>query len=291
VCLNPECYQKTWHELIDLELEEAAGEHGGSREVTKIAFCENIPRHLYEKATEVEFAGKKYEVLNPHAYILGDEKTDRKKNTYWRVSYIQGGIRVERCGYESREAHKKNEAKRMEQNLVTAYSNELLESLGTQLEERPETIAQNIKTAGMDNYDVRNLIQERIWHRAREEHLSGKESRNYAALYFRHLAPEGWEKFLEKYTGFTELESVPVNAEAQGLFHFLINLAEFYECRPPALEELAKTDKRYRKELFWEYAGVDEERYRAWYLEEGRKIVEHLKNGGTAKELEEEEEV
>jgi hypothetical protein len=55
------------------------------------------------------------------------------------------------------------------------------------------------------------------------------------------------------------------------------------------LEDLAGTDQRFRQELFWEYAGMDEESYRAMVLEEARKVMEQVKNGDTATALEEEE--
>jgi hypothetical protein len=58
--------------------------------------------------------------------------------------------------------------------------------------------------------------------------------------------------------------------------------------RPPKLGDLAGTDQ-YRQELFWEYAGMDDESYRAMYLEEARKVVEQVKNGGTVTMPEEEQ--
>jgi ParB/RepB/Spo0J family partition protein len=144
VCLNPECYKERWHELIELALEEAAGEHRGSGEVTKIAFDSSIPAYVHENVRgEMDFCGKKYEVLKPQGYILSAEETNRKKNTYWRVLCCRENIEVKRCGYETREAHKKSEAKRMEQNLVTEYGEELLKAVGRELGERPENIARN----------------------------------------------------------------------------------------------------------------------------------------------------
>jgi ParB/RepB/Spo0J family partition protein len=289
VCLNPDCYKEQWHRLLRWALRETERGDPGGREIRRIAFDMSIPKHLYEHTGEVEFDGKRYEVLNPQRYILDSGETKRKKNVYWRVARDRGSIRVTRCGYETREAQKKSAAKQTARQLAAGYGKELLGALGAEWQEAPEAIAGDLKSRGMNQYDFRACMEKRIRRRVEERNLAHPGSRNYAGMYLRH-AWGASEEGLEKYTGFKSFEDIPLEGKVQGLFHFLISLVRSFEFRPPTFDSLAAADPAYRETLFWEYAGMDEAGYRALYLEEARKVVEHLRQGGTAKALEEEAE-
>jgi ParB/RepB/Spo0J family partition protein len=287
VCLNPDCYKEVWRRLIKAALRETREGHPGGGEITRISFGVNIPKQIYGQESVVEFDGQRYEVLNPHRYILCTEETNRKKNVYWNISHRNGIIAVTRCGYETREAHKKSETQRMTRNLVEEYGKELLTTLGAEGQTKPEAIAGMLKARGIDRYDLSACIRDRIRRRVRERNLSQKENRNYAAMFLRASGTS--EEGLEQYTGFKSFEDIPVESEAQVFFHFLISRLEPYNFVPPNLGDLADAGQVYREKLFWKYAGMDEERYRALYLEEGRKVVEHLARGGTAETLKDED--
>jgi ParB/RepB/Spo0J family partition protein len=288
VCLNPACYKRKWDGLIAGALREA--EEGGQdrKEAGKIGFDESIPPYLYEKDGEFAGDGTRYEVLRKKRYLLCREETKRKTNVYWRVSYREGRIQVKRCGYEKREAHEKAEARENAKGAVKAYGEAVLRAAGERLGETPEALAGALRERKINQYEVKRAIEKRMWRRVAEGNLARQETRNYAGMYLSHVAEDDEEKDLEKYSGFKTFEQVNVEWRAQRLFHFLVSREVRYNLRVPTVEDLADPGKKYREELFWKYAGMEEETYRTLYLEEGRKVVEHLKNGGSIKALKKE---
>ena len=267
------------------EAEEGGAEGKGAG---KIAFDESIPRHLYEKAEEFEGDGIRYEVLRGKAYVLHREETKGKTNVYWRVSYREGRIRVNRSRYEKREASEKKAAREEAKAAVKRYGEAVLRAAGEGLGETPEALGAALRKRKIVGYELERVIKSRMRRLAEAGNRSREEERNYAEMYLWYAAGKDGEKDLEKYSGFKDFGQVAVERKAQELFHFLISRIPLYELEVPTDEDLADPRKNYREGLFWTYAGMEEETYRALYLEEGRKVVERLKNGETVKDLEKE---
>jgi ParB/RepB/Spo0J family partition protein len=284
VCLSPECYRDVWSRNITLALRERFAGQPDDRKITKIFFDSSVPPCLYGGMVEID--DNQYEVLTEKRYVLDREETNRKKNVYWRISRRKGALQVERCGYETRETQKEREDKRAVLSLLEGYGKELLGVLGAERQEKPEEIAKHLKSRGIDNFDFKNLIWRRIRRTVAERNSVNKGNRNYAAMYLWHCLKDK-EAELEKYTGFKSFTDIRLEAAGQGLFRFLLEAFPYYELVPPLLEDLGDKKQEYRKKLFWEYAGMDEENYREMCLEAGRMIVAHLLEGGTVEALEE----
>jgi ParB/RepB/Spo0J family partition protein len=284
VCLNPVCYGEAWDRAIGSAIREAAEEQG---DAGKIAFDGSIPRHLYRGAAVTEFEGKPYEILTEKAYVLYSEKTNRKKGTYWRIWLPFGGTRIEvrRCAYEKRAAVQEREDKKRTESLVKGYGKETLSALGARMGEAPEALARELKKRNTYAYEVQSAIAKRVHRRVGELNLR-REDRNYAAMYVRYrMKDEEDLKALKTHTGFKDVGDIGLEDAGQRLFHFLIRLIPLHRLAIPTLEDLADPEKEYRDTLFWEYAGMDEEAYRRVYLEEAGRVVAHLKNGGSAGDL------
>jgi ParB/RepB/Spo0J family partition protein len=315
VCLDGECYGRTWKALIEKALAEQADAATLPTD-NKIWFSGDILPLLYGKASHVALDvgrsnthGDKgitsFEVVRNRNYDFTNRaEPTRKKNCCWRIGESPDGIFVQRVGYKQKQSREQpeggssssasagKEAKGGNKQFER-FGKEVLTAIAAERGTTKEALAKQLEVP-YDNpwrfkNDIQNLVEARVIARRIEAERSEKEPpRDYFSMCMRAMDEEFFcnnGSFLEKnfskeqqqwlfaLTGKKNVREI-VTDEMQMPFHFLLLSVGFD--RIPDLEDLkdikvhSHTDSG---DLFWDYAGMSEEEYRALYLEVAREVT------------------
>jgi len=302
VCLDPDCYRLKWYEMIASRLEEQKiqMQEAGLQTDEKIVFFGGIPEMMYKKAsfvniTDISKQNIKYEILRNKDYDFTEEST-RKKDTCWAISeHYEIGVDVRRVGYKARPPREKYKAEKGGYSItskdIKEYGKEAIEAIADERGITPVELVNKINDKGKYHYefqnDIADLISERIVSKRIEQEKKGIEPpRDYLSMFLHAADDEGYSNhsFFEK--DFNEEQkkwyrdligdknickiSVGLNDEAQELFHFLL-LSIGFTRDVPNLDELK--DINNEKSVFWEYAAITKDAYRAMYMEAAKEVA------------------
>ena len=302
VCLDGECYREKWREAVNTALEEKVAEHGPGRTDKKIFFANGIPKLLYGKDAHVNFSNDEglnveYEVLKEKECEFSGE-TNRKKGACWMIKdgYSRtGALLVQRVGYkpkEKREAGAEKAKNDPDKQEVKRYGEEALEAAAAERGTTPVELARELKDKRVEGYEFTNeisgIVYERVVSRRIAAEKSGAEPpRDYFSMFLR-LADEnlyGSGAFIEEQfdagqrqrygdlVGAKSLKQMALGFDdkTQMLFHFLL-LSFGFENDVPDLDDL-KDAKGLSENIFWEYAGMGADEYRALYIEAAKEAA------------------
>jgi ParB/RepB/Spo0J family partition protein len=310
VCLDGDCYRAKWQKAINLALEEKIAEYGPHKTDKKIYFKSQfnggIPEQLYKRKTHAIFSNDEglhveYEILKEKDWEFTGE-TGRKNGACWEIGEMYGEdrIRIRRIGYKEK---KKEERASPQSGAGSGQDKDEIKRYGPALKavamERgtsAEEMAKELQGKRVEGYDFTNkteeLVYERVVARRIEAEKTGAEPpRDYMSMFMRLVNEELYSgnSFIEEnfndrqkqwysdLVGKKTLKkfSLGLPEEAQMLFHFMM-LCIGFENDVPGLNDLKGIEKS--PSLFWEYAGMDADEYRALYTQAAKEVV--------AKELE-----
>jgi len=307
VCLDPDCYRIKWYEMLAARLEEQKIQfvEAGLQTDEKIVFFGGIPEMLYKKASFVNIIDNKkqnikYEILRSKDYDFTEE-TNRKKNTCWEVCIGNKdndyGIIVKRVGYKVRPPREKYKPEKGGYSYsstskdIKEYGLEVIESIASDRGITPMELVDKIHDK-IFHYEFKNdiadLIREKIITKRIEDEKEGIElPRDYLSMFLRAADDEvGSCTFIEK--DFSQEQkkwyhdllgdknikkiSIGLNDEAQKLFHIFLLSIGIGDA--PDLDDLK--DINNEKNLFWEYAAITKDEYRAMYLEASNEVTDKV---------------
>jgi ParB/RepB/Spo0J family partition protein len=310
VCLDGECYRRTWKALIEAALAEKINASGMATDA-KVWFSGGVPKLLYGKATHVELsvpgedAPVRFEALRESGWEFTHRETTKKTGACFRIrtesiyDQEQKGfhdrLEVARVGYKQRPPRKQQEQQGAKggkpQDQAEEYGRETMEALAAERGTTPAKLAKALGGKFNSPYQYKNKIESLVYGRAvvrRIEADKGKKApaRDYLSLFLRVLDDEcHWSSsgcFLEKgfsreqqqwllaITGSKSLKDLAMTKGAQQLFHFLL-LTVGMEGTVPGMDELKGIEKS--GNLFWDYAGMSEGEYGDLYMEAAREVT------------------
>ena len=308
VCLDAECYRKKWLEMLEVKLgeQEIQFKEAEVQTDSKIYFTGGVLELLYKKAAYVNIKDNyglqiKYEVLRDKDYIFSGE-TGRKKDACWSVNVdYNGAINVRRFGYKAKPP-KEEKAKSesggtsgkssvgvVKKEDIKNYGTEAIEAVAADRGMAPTELVKQLKEKKIFAYEFQNDIDDDIKERviARKIEAAKKRSHpagDYLSVFLRLLNEHVygcdfiethfnvWQKqWLEDLIGCSLSKlSERLSDEVQQLFHFLILSIGFDDVEVP-LPEISKEDKE--QNIFWHYAAMSEEEYRAMYIEAAKEVA------------------
>jgi ParB/RepB/Spo0J family partition protein len=289
VCMDADCYRRKWKAIIEKALADCCDP--GLPTDAKIIFRGAIPELLYKRATHVEFfvADKdtRFEVIRDNDYeITGGTK--KKTGACWLVhTAYDGETTAERVGYKLRPPAEKQEKGKgsAAAGLVERYGRETLEAVAAERGDTAESLARKLEEKG-NSYRFNDMIGERVLGRAIARRVEAEASgelppRDYFSMFLRYLDGQaylndwkdlsgGRKKWLRDLTGKESLAGLAraLSDHAQRHFHFLLLACGALKDDIPNLGGIEDIEKS--ASLFWEYAGMEKEEYRALWLEEAK---------------------
>jgi len=305
VCLNADCYRVKWYEMITSKLSEQKlqFEEAGVNTDNKIFFNSGVPALLYKKAAYVNIGqDQKYEILRTKDYEFTEE-TNRKKDTCWEiVSTSDGQIIIHRIGYKlkpPREKEGKINTSIEKYNFnalnggadIKKYGREAIEAVAKERGETPAELTKNLYDKKIYHFnftsDIDEIVSKKIIHKRIELEKKGIEPpRDYLSMFLLLAEKEGYFHSTFKEKDFNDEQkqwykdllgnksivkiSDGLNEEAQKLFHFLILCIGFI-AGLPALENIKNINND--DNIFWKYAAITKDEYRAMYLEAAREVA------------------
>jgi len=306
VCLDGECYRAQWHTAINQAIAEKFPEYGSKTDY-KILFYSNIssgiPEQLYKNATHIEFdlvEGEKtrFEIIKKKDWVITGETT-RKKNACYEIgeNYSMDGITlsVKRVGYEEKVKEERpakgTDGKTVSKKDIDEYGREALEAAAANRGITAADLVEKLKTKYRNSYNFKNDIGELVYNktitrRIELEKAGVEPQRDYLSMFLRAADEEGYsyQTFIEKnfsnerkkmYSDLVGEKNISqisagLTSETQQLFHFLF-LSIGVEREVPNLDELKDIEKK--ENVYWEYAGIDKDEYKALYLEAAKEVV------------------
>jgi len=301
VCLDGDCYRTKWYLAIDLALTKKIAKHGKVLTDQKLFFRNGVPAEIYKKATHANFHSVKYEVLKEKDFEFKGE-TDREKDACWEISEWDDKefIRVRRIAYkervkEERPSSKGKTERGTDEGLVKSYGEDAIKAVAAERGTPAVELARELQKK-TNSYDFTEEIGEHVYKlvvaKRIEAETSEKEPcRDYFSIFLRRVEDDLYiengsfieknfsddqKQWLEGILGVKSLKEYflglpdAVNCEIQRLFHFLIVSASF-GISVPELDELNGIEKK--ENLFWEYAGMSKDEYRALYIEAAKDVV------------------
>jgi ParB/RepB/Spo0J family partition protein len=279
VCLDSVCYGRKWHDLIAGAMEGAVAGTGNGTD--KVYFGYGVPDFLYRKADAVEFSGERYTVLSGGDFRFTGE-TKRKNNACWEIRAGNQGIVISRVGYE-----KKNRDAGKKADPLEKYGGEMLKDAAADMGVDPEAVTEKIDKKYTHGSGFESAVKEKMFDRIVEMRLGGKELRNYAEIYFIYRFTDDGIPFgddddadlFKKITGKRWITDMTLPAGTQTLFHFfLLEVLDSWQVTTP--EEIEKGE--HETDIFFAYAGLDEEAYLKEYRAAMREAIEELDGTTTA---------
>jgi len=306
ICLDAECYRVKWYDMITSKLKEEKLqlEEAGVHTDNKIFFDEGVPALLYKKAAYVNIGHEeKYEIIRTKDYNFMGE-TNRKKDTCWEIgSNYEGLIHIKRVGYKEKPPREKKEKtdtginKDYSSNAINGgagikkYGREAIETAAKECGLTPAELTKNLYDKKIFHFtftsDVKELVLKRIISKKIENEKNGSEPpRDYLSIFLLLAEQEGYFHCTFKEKNFNDEQklwykdligdknickiSAGLNDEAQKLFHFLI-LSIGFIGDLPNLENIK--DVNNDNSIFWNYAAMTKDEYRAMYLEAAKEVA------------------
>ena len=298
VCLDADCYRSKWYEMINKKLNEQIIQmnEAGVKTDNKIYFG-GVPELLYKNSTHARFTDNgesvQYEVMRPKGYDFTGE-TSRKKETCWRISSdYKGEITVCRIGYKAlaprikESKFEKTEGKIHYVGEASEVMKEVAADRGVAAKELARSLSDKKIQFNHFKNEIDDLVFGRIVGRRMEMEISGEEPvRDYLSM-FLHIVEEisyddvrliekrfdlVQKQWLSKLFGKKTLSKIVagLDEEAQKLFHFL-TLSMGLSDQVPSLEELEDIEES--ENVFWVYAGMSKEEYKALYVEAAKEVT------------------
>jgi ParB/RepB/Spo0J family partition protein len=311
-CLDSDCYRSKWRDMVSaaLETQVLQMDEAGLKTDDKIFFRGGVPEELYKKASRVKFnVGKnetEFEILRDRDYDrTGD--TQRKKDACWLVhTDYTDGIDVRRVGYKARPPEKKtddnrnsvNAGKKNDNDRIKEFGREAVEAVAAERQIPARELVKNLEDKNINSYNFKNRISELVAERViaknvqalPTEELDGS-SRDYLKIFLHRLDYEGYGDYSFSIKGFTKEQkewlrtlfgneninqiSAGLSQDAQNVLHFLLLSMGFNGV--PDLDEAEKIAKEKNPDnLFWEYAAMSIEEYRALYLDAAKEAAAEM---------------
>jgi ParB/RepB/Spo0J family partition protein len=302
VCLDADCYRVKWQGMVSAALKTAIVQmnEGGVNTDNKIFFKGGVPEEIYKKASSVRFkiekADVEFEVLREKDYDCTGE-TSRKKDACWQIyTNYSGKIDVRRVGYKAKPPKEKpiyGETKSEVGQEIERYGREALEAV---VEDRQmpsaQVLVQSLKSAKVDSWDFNDKIKKLVIGRViakRIEKESGEEPpRNYLSMLMKKMDEDCFgdksfdekefddqqKKWLRDMFGNQNIKQISagLSDETQWMFHFLLLSMGFDDV--PDLETAKKIAAgKNTDNIFWNYAAMDYEEYKALYLEAAKEAT------------------
>jgi len=313
VCLDGDCYRAKWYEAINLALDEKIQEYGPDRTDKKIIFRNGFPAQLYKKATHANFSNVKYDVLKDKDFEFTGETDRKKdacweiriKSKYSPDDKEEENeievISVRRVGYKERPKVERPSSRGetesgTDEKQVERYGKEAIKAVAA---ERGTTAVELIKELNKktNSYNFKDEINELVYERIIARRIKADTSeveplRDYFSMFLQHVdyetdgcSIEGGlieknfndrqKRWLNDILGKKSLKEYRINlpddvhCEVLRLFHFLLLCFGFDNILE--LDELKDIEKK--KNIFWEYAGIDKDEYRALYIEAAKEVA------------------
>ena len=296
VCLDGDCYRQKWKWVIEDALAESYSLNLPTD--AKIIFRSTILEMLYKRATHAEFFyadnNTRFEILKEKDYEITGE-TKRKTGCCWLIhTAVDGETTAERIGYKERkkEENAASSGSSSGKNKIEQYDREVLEAVTNERGTSDTELVKALKDKHVNQCDItdetKSLVYERVIARRIEAEKSGAEPpKDYFSMFLRLADDEVYsnesglleknfsdrqKQWLHDLTGRTSIKkiSLGLSDETQMIFHFLL-LSVGFESDVPELDDLKDIEKS--GNLFWEYAGMDEEEYRALYIQAAKEVI------------------
>jgi len=303
VCFDSECYRAKYQEALSKVMEKTFD----PKMECNIHFNGKISEQLYKRATHVELDLKgekvRFEVFNEKKYEFTGETT-RKKNVCYTINEIYKGdgtnnkqIHISVVGYKEKvQITKGGNAKSKKgdpvKELINNYGKEVVESLAVErsipVNEMAMKLQGKYKASQWDNKfktEVGENIKKRIINKNIEQEKSGEITQNYMLMFLQRLEDEAignvntfeverfskeQKQWLQDLFGNMQIETYELSPGTQKFFHFLLLTIDIDDV--PELDELKDVEKK--GNVFFKYANMTKEEYKALYLEVAKEVVD-----------------
>jgi len=301
VCLDGDCYRAMWKRVIENALAESYNLNLPTD--AKIIFRGTVLEMLYKRATHAEFF---YADSNTRFEILKDKdceftgETKKKTNACWLIhADWDGETTAKRVGYKQKPPREKLEAAEQgkagtpDKKQIEEYGREVLDAIAIERGTNSAELVKALQEKRFNDYSfndkIKELVYERVVAMRIEAEKSGAEPpKDYFSMFMRFADEElyGGNTFIEErftvqqkqwlrdLSGKESIKKISLGLpdETQMLFHFMM-LCLGFEREVPEPKELENIQKGKVENLFWKYAGMDEDEYRALYIQAAKDVT------------------